>query len=299
MKKIVLSLVVMLTVGFSAFSAEKCLPVEQVTPEKVNSIISPVLGGVKVIKVSKTPIKNIYEVVVETRGKVVPAYIDCTLRYFITGNVIDLKERRSLTIERAKQLAKEAEKKKLEELKKVIGEKKARELKNVLGERFNDIKIINPDQIPKKHLVTYGNPDAKLTVYVVTDPECPYCARFDTEMKKVLKKRKDVKFEIILYPLPFHRHAGKISQKIICEKSAEEKRKILEKSFEAVRENRTDKLEKLGGECEKGQKALEEHMMFGAKSGISGTPTLIFPHGIVISGWMTADQINRVLDVLK
>lgn len=284
---------------FSFSEAEKCLQPKDVTVKKVEEVLSPVLGGAKVVAVSKSPIKDMYEVVIEARGKKIPVYIDCTLNYLVTGEIIDIKEKRSLTRERARQLALEESKEKIEKLKKVIGEKKLQKLKEALGERFADIKIIDLEKVPKKYLFSYGNPAAKLTVYVVTDPECPFCAKFDTEMQKVLKERNDVKFEIILFPLPFHKHAQKITQRIVCEKSLSKKREILEKSFEVIRNRDEKKLEELGKECEEGKKAIQEHLKFGSDAGIGGTPTLIFPYGIVVSGWMTADQINRVLDALK
>ncbi len=286
---------VLLTPSFSY----QCLSEKDITVKKVKGVLEPVLGGAKVISVRKSPVKDLFEVVIEARGRKVPVYIDCSLNFLITGEVIDLKAKKSLTRERARELAKEATEKKLAELEKILGKKKVEKLKKALGERFTDIKIVDVNKIPKKYLFAYGNPAAKLTVYVVTDPECPFCAKFDTEMQKVLKNRNDVKFEIILFPLPFHKHAGKIVQRIVCEKSHTKKKEILDESFKAVRGGNSRKLEELGKECEEGKKAIQEHFAFGSEFGIGGTPTLIFPHGIMISGWMTADQINKVLDALK
>ncbi len=266
---------------------------------QIKQALEPVLGGAKVIKVNQSPVKGLYEIIVEARGRMIPVYMDCSKRFLITGEIIDLKEKKSITRERARELAKKAVEKKIKKLEKAIGKAKIEKLKKALGDRFTDIKVIDLSKIPKKNLITFGNPAAKLTVYVVTDPECPFCARFDTEMKKVLKSRKDVKFELIMFPLPFHKHAQKIVQRVVCEKSINKKKEILEESFKAVRERNEKKLEKLGKECKKGKEVIQQHYRFGSEVGIGGTPAIIFPHGIMVSGWMTADQINKVLDALK
>jgi thiol:disulfide interchange protein DsbC len=298
MKRIVLGL--FLTFLFVAdVYAQSGVCTKKLDVQQVKTALEPVLGGAKVIKVSPSPVKGLYEVIVEARGRQIPVYIDCSERYLITGEIIDLKEKRSITRERARELAKKVVEEKMKKLEKVLGKEKIEKLKKALGERFADIKIVDLKKIPKENLILFGNPAAKMTVYVVTDPECPFCAKFDTEMMKVLEKRKDVKFEIILFPLPFHKHAQKIVQRIVCEKSVEKKKKILEESFEAVRKRNEKKLAQLGKECKEGEKVIQEHFKFGSEAGIGGTPAIIFPYGIMVSGWMTADQINRVLDALK
>ncbi len=298
MKKLILTLILLISASF-VYAEENGCSNANITVEKVQKALSPFIGGLKVEKVSPSPIKDIYEVILNTpRGKI-PVYVDCSLKYLITGSIIDIKNKRDLTREKAMELAEESAKEKIKELKKKIGEEKFEKLKKALGPRLNDIKIIDIKDIPKKNLITYGNPKAKYTIYVVTDPECPFCAKFDKEMKKLLKMRNDVKFEVILFPLPFHKHASKISQNILCTSSLEKKREILDKSFEYVKNNNYGKLSSLEKSCEEGKKILKEHKKFAEKSGIRGTPTLIFPHGIVISGLMSAEQMNKVLDALK
>ncbi|MBK3331777.1 DsbC family protein [Persephonella atlantica] len=297
--RVFISLFVAIMVLVIPSFSSQCLSQKEITVKKVKNVLEPVLGGAKVVSVRKSPVKDIFEVVIEARGRKIPVYIDCSLNFLITGEIIDLKAKKSITRERARQLAKEQTEEKMAKLEKVLGKEKVEKLKKALGERFTDIKIVDLKKVPKKYLFAYGNPAAKMTVYVVTDPECPFCAKFDTQMQEVLKSRNDVKFEVILFPLPFHKYAQKIVQRIVCEKSIDKKKKILEESFKAVRNRDEKQLEKLGKECEEGKKAIEKHFAFGSEAGIGGTPTLIFPYGIMISGWMTADQINKVLDALK
>ena len=299
MKKLILTLILLISASFVyAEEGEGCLGAD-VTKEEVQKALSPLIGNVKVEKVSPSPIEDLYEVILDTpRGKI-PVYVDCSLNYLITGSIIDIKNKRDLTREKAMSLAQQSAEEKIKKLEKLLGKEKVEKLKKALGPRFNDIKLVDLNEIPKKHLITYGNPKAKYTIYVVTDPECPFCAKFDKEMKKLLKMRNDVKFEVILFPLPFHKHASPISQNILCEKSAAKQKEILDKSFEYVRNKQYEKLSSLEKSCKEGKDIISEHFAFGSKAGISGTPTLIFPHGIIISGLMSADQMNKVLDALK
>ncbi|WP_457622288.1 DsbC family protein [Persephonella sp.] len=277
--------------------AHEC-EMKKVSPEKMEGKLRSVLGNGKVITVSESPVEGLYEVVIEIRNKRIPVYVDCSMRYLISGEIIDLKEKRSLTREKAMELAKAMESKKAKELEKRLGKKRVEKLKEVLGERITAVNLVDVSKIPKT-TVTFGNEKAKYTIYVVDDPECPFCAKFHDEMLKVLDKSKDVKFEIILFPLPFHKHAQTISQRILCEKDPDKQREILEESFEAVKDKNLTKLRKLGKKCDKGKEIIEKHFEFAQEYGIGGTPTLIFPKGVVVSGYMKADKILEIIDALK
>ncbi|NPA12444.1 MAG: DsbC family protein [Aquificae bacterium] len=300
MKKAVLSFTALCTLSFSALA--KCLPPNQITPKAVEQALSKVAREPKVDSVSPTPIQGLYEVVIETpRGKAV-YYIDCSLNYLVSGEIIDINQRKSLTRERMAQLQQEKAKKMLAELEKRMGKEKVEKLKQALGSGIGYIKVVDPaklSQIDDKGKVVYGNPTAKTTVYVISDPECPFCAKFDAEMLKVLKNRNDVKFEVILFPLPMHKEAEPISQNIICQKDMKKKREILEESFEAIRKRDSQKLKELAKSCDKAKPVLEKNMQIVQELGIRGTPAIILPHGVVISGYIPAEKLNELLDAVK
>ena len=50
---------------------------------------------------------------------------------------------------------------------------------------------------------SYGNKDGK-DLYIVTDPECPYCSKFEKAAKG---KLDDYRVHVILMPLSFHKNA--------------------------------------------------------------------------------------------
>ncbi len=101
-------------------------------------------------------------------------------------------------------------------------------------------------------------------------------------MKKVLEKRKDIAFYIMLYPLPMHKDSARKSKTILCEKSLS----LLDDAFE--------KKQIPDPKCE--TTAVDDNIKLGQKLGISGTPALIFPDGSNVAGAMTADDIIKKID---
>ena len=67
----------------------------------------------------------------------------------------------------------------------------------------------NPIVYPKdakaiKEGVSFSYGKGSKDLYIVTDPECPYCSKFE---KSVAGKLGDYRVHVILFPLPFHKKA--------------------------------------------------------------------------------------------
>lgn len=101
-------------------------------------------------------------------------------------------------------------------------------------------------------------------------------------MKKVLEKRKDISFYIFLFPLPMHKDAYRKSKAIMCEKSLS----LLDDAFEKkqIPDPKCDTV------------AIDDNIKLGQKLGVSGTPAMIFPNGILESGARDADAIISLVD---
>ncbi len=84
----------------------KCAPIDNNSISQIKKKLSSLSNNIKVLKVSKSPIKNVYEIIVETPKKKFPLYIDCHLKYLITGEIIDIKRKKSLTREKVTKLNK-------------------------------------------------------------------------------------------------------------------------------------------------------------------------------------------------
>jgi len=101
-------------------------------------------------------------------------------------------------------------------------------------------------------------------------------------MKKIIKDRKDIAFYIILFPLPMHKEAYDKSKAIMCEKSLA----LLEDAF--------DRKQLPKPKCE--TKVIDENIELAKKLNIDGTPALILPDGSLISGYLEAEKIIKLID---
>lgn len=288
-----------LTFSFVKAEESSCLSDTEISVKDVKKALAPILGNAKVISVTDAPIEGLYEVVIEVNGRRIPVYLDCSLRYLISGEIIDVKQRKSLTREKIAKLNEQSLKEKIAKLEKVLGKEKVEELKKAVGkELLSRIRLVDINQIPQKGKVIFGNKNAKYTVYVITDPQCPFCKRLHKEIEKILAKRKDVKFEMIFFPLPFHKYAKPVATAILCEKNNEKEKQLLTKAFEY--QSNQEKFKKLASKsCPEAEEIINKNLEFGKKVGIRGTPTLIFPKGITISGALPAQQIEKIIDALK
>ncbi len=102
-------------------------------------------------------------------------------------------------------------------------------------------------------------------------------------MKKVLEKRKDIAFYIKLFPLvKLHPKAYEKSKAIVCEKSLA----LLEDNFAGknLPEPKCNATE------------VDDNIKLAENLGISGTPAVILPDGVVISGAKDADSLILLID---
>lgn len=279
----------------SVFAAESCLGGgAKVGTSQVEKALSPILGNAKVVSVSDSPISGIYEVVIDAGGRKVPIYMDCNLKYLINGEIIDVNKKISLTRERVQNLQSQANVEKEQRLAKLISKDKVEMLKK---EGLIDyVNFVNTKSLPDSD-ITFGNGKSK--IYVVTDPQCPFCAKLHKEIEKVLSSRKDVSFEMILYPLPFHKYAQGISESIVCQQDVSQKQNSLVKSFDNVGKNDENGLKGMDKKCQSAQSKISKNVEFAKNNGINGTPTIIFPKGVMVSGAIPADTLNKLIDIFK
>ena len=126
----------------------------------------------------------------------------------------------------------------------------------------------NAKIIKKGILFTFGKGNKE--IYLVTDPQCPFCRLMEKEKKNLLVK--DYKIHVILMPLPFHKYAKKMSYYILAGKNDQEKAKRLQevlggsnkwKNFHPTKEQ----LNKFNKELTASKKAANE-------LGAQGTPSV-------------------------
>jgi protein-disulfide isomerase len=117
-------------------------------------------------------------------------------------------------------------------------------------------------------------------LYLITDPDCPYCNR-SKETVKMFADKNGITVKLVFFPLPFHKGADRKAESFICKG----------KSFE-------DYLNGSYGSksCEEGQKKIRKMLILAREAGIRGTPTFITENGKVITGFRER-ELARALGI--
>jgi len=140
-----------------------------------------------------------------------------------------------------------------------------------------EVRKLDLKDIPLTGTVLVGSKKAKHKVIIFSDPDCPYCRKLHAEIKKVVKKRKDIAFYVKPFPLPMHKESYEKCKAVLCEKSI----KTLDAAFEG----------KPVPEASCDSKELDANIETAKKLGITGTPGIILPDGSLIPGYLKSDDL--------
>lgn len=136
----------------------------------------------------------------------------------------------------------------------------------------------NPIMFPKdakviKEGVAFSYGTGKKELYLVTDPECPYCVKFE---KAAVGKLDDYTVHVIFYPLKFHKNAPAMIEWIMQAKSDAEKQ---ERITQITLKNATEYKALIKDEkkpfkyTSKTQKVVNKSLKAARELGARGTPT--------------------------
>ncbi len=164
-------------------SATQAAATEPLTKEAVVQALKDIQG--EVVAVAPSEVLGLYQVTVKMQDRNIPVYLDSTGTYMISGNIIDLKQRRNLT----------------EEL-------------------FRRINPVDVSSIPLDDALTLGNPDAEQQIIVFTDPHCPYCSQLHKVLYEAIEADPNLVFQIKL--LPLQQSSQRVAQTILCNKSMDQ-----------------------------------------------------------------------------
>lgn len=89
-----------------------------------------------------------------------------------------------------------------------LNELKAQEIRDALNvKKDNYAQALPKEQVNNRRL--YGNPNARFTLAVYSDTECPYCKRFHHTPKRLVESSNgQINWEFIHLPLSFHNPAA-------------------------------------------------------------------------------------------
>ena len=229
----------------------ECKDCHHLSVDEAKQILGRQVGKVKSVAFSVVP--GFWLLQVERGGQQYPLYLDFSKKYVAEGNIFRLVEGRTVT--------------------------------TTANRRSQPLKKIDVAAIPLKDALLLGKKKAPIKVFVVTDPECPYCKRLHQELKQVVKQRKDIAFYIKMFPLRIHPKSRKKAESIVCSKSL----KMLEDSLAGKAIPDPD--------CK--NDLLEKSITFLKEHGIHSTPTLILPDGTVQPGYRKAAQLIEIIDKHK
>ncbi len=229
---------------------EDCMKCHSMSKQDVKQILNK-LGAPEAepLEIKTSPLKGLWEVIIDDRGKGGILYVGFSKRHVIAGPIFEVDTGLNKTEE-------------------AFG----RVNRNLI--RYVDFAKISLD-----NALVMGRKDAKHKVVVFTDPDCPFCGKIHEELKKVLAETDEIAFYLKLMPLAMHPEAFWKSQSILCRNSIE----LLEDNFAKKDIPRP--------ECDK-KDEVESNLRLAAELGITGTPTLIFPDGMVLVGGKDAKTLK-------
>lgn len=128
------------------------------------------------------------------------------------------------------------------------------------------------EQYKKEAAYTIGS--GKNEYYLFTDPECPYCKKFEQMSDKL---KDDMKIYVFLFPLDFHHSAKSMSKYILSQKNNELKAKAMKDIANGNENYKSLKLS--SAEDSKLDQLLTRHLQIGQEIGVNGTPAVFDAKG--------------------
>lgn len=118
-----------------------------------------------------------------------------------------------------------------------------------------------------KEAFTFGTGKDEYVLF--TDPECPYCKKFEEHFPKIEDK---VKIRVFYFPLDFHKNAKDISLYVMSQKNYKDKVNAMINTTKDTPAFKNKKYAK--GEKEELQKQLDSQLEVAKELGIRGTPSV-------------------------
>jgi thiol:disulfide interchange protein DsbC len=217
--------------------AQGAEPAGKLTAEAIiKHTIESKMAGIKVESVAKTPYLGLYEV--RLGGEIL--YTDEKMTYIFSGNIIDAKT-----------------------------------MQNITEKRLRDLSAIKWEDLPLEGAFKTVRGNGKRMLAIFSDPNCPYCKRFEKDLAKV----DDVTIYTFLYPI-LSQDSHEKSKAIWC--SADKSKAWSELMLSGTVPT--------AGSCDT---PIESNLALGHKYRVNGTPTLIFANGERVPGAISAEQIEK------
>jgi len=192
----------------------------------------------KIEKVNKATFLGLYEVVTGDQL----FYTDEKAQYLIIGSIYDLKTMRNLTEERSRQ---------------------------IFAVDFNGL--------PFEHAIKKVKGNGQRKMAYLTDPNCGYCKKLESELKNM----DNVTLYVFMYPI-FSGSDEKVKA-VWCSKD----------QVKAWDDLMLNNIQPPAGTCDTPTAKVLE---LGKKLNAAGTPMLIFADGVRIPGFLPAKELEKMLN---
>lgn len=240
--------------GTTGCSGE-CISCHAIKKEEFVKIFKTIDPQAKVIDVKLSPVKGLYELTMETPKNKGIVYMDFGKKHIVSGNIIDISSKTNLTSSRIEQVA---------------------------------AKTIQISRIPVKDAIILGNPKGKKTIYVFTDPDCPFCQKLHPELKSLIREDKNLRVALILSPLPIHPDAKWKSQAIISKSHGDMPGAII-----LLEDSYTNK--PLARPQDSTLAMVAGNLKASKDLGIKLLPSIVLPNGKVFEGFKPKAEIKTLL----
>lgn len=212
--------------------------------QTIRRALEPKLGGAKIMSIQKLPGVALYEVAILREGGHAIFYTDASAQYVINGSVMDVRSGRDLT-----------------------------------GERLRKLSAIDWNQLPFQWAITTTRGSGRRKIAVLSDPNCPYCKRFEEDLARL----DDITVHILPYAI-IRPESVRQSKAVWC--SADRVKAWNDLMFRRVEPQ-------AGTDCDT---PVEKLIEYGRRLGATATPTWFLASGERHSGAVPLEQLRRLLD---
>ena len=201
-------------------------------------------SGAAIESVRRMPYAGLYEVAIRAADGMRIVYVDEAASIVIYGSVIDANTGRDYT-----------------------------------EERLRALNAIRWDSLPFHWAVTTTRGSGRRKIAVFSDPNCPYCKRFERDLARI----DDITVHIFLYPV-IKRESVNQTKSVWCSKD-----RVKAWNDLMLR----DIQPRASPDCDT---PVEKLVELGRKLGANSTPTWFLPNGARYQGAMPLDEVRSLLE---
>jgi thiol:disulfide interchange protein DsbC len=212
--------------------------------QAIRDLVTTRLGNAKVLEVRKLPHGGLYEVALRADQGVRVIYVDADAKVFLVGSLVDAASGENLTEARVRTLS-----------------------------------AIDWKTLPFGSAITMKRGSGKREIAIFSDPNCPYCERFERALSKV----DDITVHIFMYPV-IKPESVPLTKAVWCSQDRV-------KAWNDLMLRRVEPSAK--PDCET---PVEQLVALGRTLGAVSTPTWFLPNGQMYKGAMTMNEVLPLLD---